>query len=84
MQTGQRVRARSKAIAACRLVTLLYLEGAPTEANTPARTALTLAGDVRSARLGADLRLMARAAGAAPRDTFARRFGPKPTFSRSP
>lgn len=64
-------RARSKAIAASRLATLLYLEGAPVEANTAARTALGLAEDVRSARLGSDLRLMARAAGAAPRDTLA-------------
>jgi transcriptional regulator with XRE-family HTH domain len=64
-------RARSKAIAASRLATLLYLEGAPAEANQAAGTALSLAGDVRSARLGTDLRLMARAAGAAPRDTLA-------------
>jgi hypothetical protein len=64
-------RARSKAIAASRLATLLYLEGAPTEANEAARTALTLAGDVRSARLGSDLRVLARAASAAPRDTLA-------------
>lgn len=64
-------RARSKAIAASRLATLLYLEGAPDDANTTAQTALTLAADVRSARLGSDLRLLARAAGAAPRDTLA-------------
>ncbi len=64
-------RARSKAIAASRLATLLYLEGAPTEANEAARTALTLAEDVRSARLGSDLRVLARAASAAPRDTLA-------------
>jgi transcriptional regulator with XRE-family HTH domain len=64
-------RARSKAIAASRLATLLYLEGAPTEANQAARTALSLAGDVRSTRLGTDLRVLARATGAAPRDPLA-------------
>lgn len=64
-------RARSKAIAASRLATLLYLEGAAAEANEAAHTALTLAGDVRSARLSTDLRLLARAAGTAPRDTQA-------------
>lgn len=64
-------RARSKAIAASRWATLLYLEGAPTEANKAAGTALALAENVRSARLGSDLRLLVRAAGSAPRDTVA-------------
>jgi hypothetical protein len=64
-------RARSKAIAAARLATLCYLEGEPAEANKAARTALTVAHHVRSARLGSDLRVLARATGAAPRDSVA-------------
>lgn len=64
-------RARSKAIAATRLAALLYLEGEPAEANKAARTALTIAANVRSARLGSDLRVLARATGAAPRDSLA-------------
>ncbi|MGH3718887.1 MAG: helix-turn-helix transcriptional regulator [Pseudonocardiaceae bacterium] len=64
-------RARGKAIAAARLAALLYLGGEPAEANEAARTALTVAENVRSARLGSDLRVLAHAAGAAPRDSLA-------------
>ena len=64
-------RARSKAIAAARLATLLYLEGEPGRANIAARTAIDVADGVRSARLGSDLRVLARATGAAPKDTTA-------------
>ncbi|MGH3898581.1 MAG: hypothetical protein ACRDTA_10055 [Pseudonocardiaceae bacterium] len=53
-------RARSKAIAAAQLATLRYLEDDLDGANSAARTALDLGEGVRSARLGADLRLMAR------------------------
>ncbi len=65
-------RARSKAIAAARLATLLYLEGEPSRANTAARTAIDVAGDVRSARLGSDLHVLSRATGAAAKDDTAR------------
>jgi hypothetical protein len=64
-------RARSKAITAARLATLLYLERDPTGANDAARTALDLASSVRSARLGSDLQLLARAANTGPRDDIA-------------
>ncbi|MGH3833363.1 MAG: hypothetical protein ACRDRS_23500 [Pseudonocardiaceae bacterium] len=64
-------RARGKAIAATRLAALLYLEGEPAEANKAARTALTVAENVRSARLVSDLQLLVRATGVVPRDPIA-------------
>ncbi|WP_157227670.1 hypothetical protein [Nocardia asiatica] len=65
-------RARSKAITAARLATLLYLERDLTGAKEAARTALDLASGVRSARLGSDLQLLARAANTGPSDDITR------------
>jgi transcriptional regulator with XRE-family HTH domain len=53
-------RARSKAITATRLATLLYLEGEQRTAHQMAENAISLAGQVRSARLAADLRMLVR------------------------
>lgn len=61
-------RARSKAIATTRLATLLYLEGDVEAASNAARSAIEVAGAVRSVRLGSDLRVMAQATGAAGKD----------------
>ncbi|HEU0088188.1 MAG TPA: hypothetical protein VFQ77_11170 [Pseudonocardiaceae bacterium] len=51
-------RARSKAIAATRLATLLCLEGEQQAAHQRAEEVITLAGQVRSARLADDLRVL--------------------------
>ncbi|MGH3905501.1 MAG: helix-turn-helix transcriptional regulator [Pseudonocardiaceae bacterium] len=53
-------RARSKAITATRLATLLYLEGEQHAAHQMADEAINLAGQVRSARLADDLRVLIR------------------------
>lgn len=71
-------------IAASRLATLLYLEGAPAEANTAARTALTLATDVRSARLTATYGYWPAPPEPHPATHSHKRFGTRPTSSRSP
>lgn len=54
-------RVRSKAITATRLATLLYLEGEQHAAYQKAEDAISLAGQVRSARLADDLRVLLRA-----------------------
>ncbi|MGH3795603.1 MAG: hypothetical protein ACRDSP_12005 [Pseudonocardiaceae bacterium] len=53
-------RARSKAITATRLATLLYLEGDQRTAQQMADEAISLARQVRSARLADDLRVLLR------------------------
>ncbi|MGH3925997.1 MAG: hypothetical protein ACRDTT_24590, partial [Pseudonocardiaceae bacterium] len=53
-------RARSKAITATRLATLLCLEGEQRAAHQMAEDAIALAGQVRSARLADDLRVLLR------------------------
>ena len=53
-------RVRSKAITVTRLATLLFLEGEQQEARRRAEEAITLAEQVRSARLGDDLRVLLR------------------------
>ncbi|MBV9161067.1 MAG: helix-turn-helix domain-containing protein [Pseudonocardiales bacterium] len=53
-------RARSKAITATRLATLLCLEGEQHAACQMADEAISLAGQIRSARLVADLRVLLR------------------------
>jgi hypothetical protein len=53
-------RARSKAITATRLATLLYLEGEQRTAHQMADEAISLVGQVRSARLADDLRVLLR------------------------
>ncbi|MGH3925732.1 MAG: hypothetical protein ACRDTT_23215, partial [Pseudonocardiaceae bacterium] len=54
-------RVRSKAIIAAKLATLLYPEGERRLAHQMAEDAITLAGQVRSARLTDDLRVLLRA-----------------------
>lgn len=54
-------RARSKAITVTRLSTLLYLEGEQPTADQMAEEAISLAGQVRSARLADDLQVLLRA-----------------------
>lgn len=53
-------RARFKAIVATKLATMLYLEGEWRMAQQMAEDALVLAGQVRSARLADDLRVLLR------------------------
>ncbi len=53
-------RARSKAITATRLATLLYLEGEQRMGHQMADEAIILAGQIRSARLAAHLRVLMR------------------------
>ena len=53
-------RARSKAITATRLATLLYLEGEHRIGHQMADEAISLAGQIRSARLAAHLRVLMR------------------------
>jgi hypothetical protein len=64
-------RARSKAIAAARLATVLYRQQAPARAATAGHQALQLASGVRSARLNDDLRAMAAATRSFPDDATA-------------
>lgn len=53
-------RARGKASTATRLATLLYLEGEQRAAYQMADEAISLAGQIRSTRLAADLRVLLR------------------------
>jgi transcriptional regulator with XRE-family HTH domain len=53
-------RARSKAITATRLATLLYLEGEQRIGHQMADDAISLAGQIRSARLAAHFRVLMR------------------------
>jgi hypothetical protein len=65
-------RARSKAIAAARLATLLYQTGKPERANAVAVQAVALSQNIRSVRLTEDMTALGDSAGRFPHDDRAR------------